>query len=56
MKNDIYGTPEIIKRNNIIATVYSPILTEAEREKRMSAIKQASVNLILSKKSLKNHT
>ena len=33
VKNDIYGEPEIIKHNNIIAKVYSPILTEKEREK-----------------------
>ena len=49
MKDDIYGEAEIIKRKNITAKVYSPILTEKEREKRMAAIKQASVSLILSK-------
>ena len=49
MKNDIYGEPEIIRENNIIAKVYSPILTEEERERRMELIKQASVSLVLSK-------
>ena len=49
MKNDIYGEPEIIRENNIIAKVYSPILTEKERERRMELIKQASVSLVLSK-------
>ena len=49
MKNDIYGEPEIIRENNIIAKVYSPILTEKERERRMERIKQASVSLVLSK-------
>lgn len=52
MKDDIYGEPEVIKRNNITAKVYSPILTEKERDKRMEAIKQASVSLILSSKNL----
>ena len=49
MKNDIYGEPEIIRDGNIIAKVYSPILTEKERERRMELIKQASVSLVLSK-------
>ena len=49
MKNDIYGEPEIIKSGNIIARVYSPILTEKERERRMELIKKASVSLVLSK-------
>lgn len=49
MKNDIYGEPEIIKYKNIVATVYSPILTEEERNKRMERIKQAAVRLVLSK-------
>ena len=48
MKNDIYGEPEIIKKNNIVAKVYSPILTEEERERRMERIKQAAVRLVLS--------
>ena len=53
MKNDIYGEPEIIKRKNIIAKVYTPILTEKERERRMELIKQASVSLVLSKEERK---
>ena len=48
MKNDIYGEPEIIKKNNIVAKVYSPILTNEERERRMERIKQAAVRLVLS--------
>ena len=51
MKNDIYGEPEIIRGNNIIARVYSPILTEKERERRMELIKKASVSLVLSKEN-----
>lgn len=51
MKNDVYGEPEIIRKGNIIAKVYTPILTDEEREKRMEKIKQAAVRLVLSKPS-----
>ena len=54
MKNDIYGEPEIIKRKNIIAKIYSPVLTEKEREKRMAAIRKASVSMVLSKRTSKD--
>lgn len=47
MQKDVYGEPEIIKEGNIIARVFSPILTEEEREKRMEAIKQACVRIVL---------
>lgn len=50
MRNDTYSTPEIIEGKNIIAKVYSPVLTEQERDSRMQSIKQASVSLILSKR------
>ena len=53
MKNDVYGEPEIIKGKNIIAKVYSPIITEQERERRMNQIKKASVSLVLSKEENK---
>lgn len=53
MKNDVYGEPIIIRTGNIIAEVYSPILTDAERERRMEKIKQASVRLVLSAESVK---
>lgn len=45
--SDVYGEPEIIKSGNIIAKVYSPILTDEERERRMEKIKQACVRLVL---------
>ena len=48
MKNDIYGEPEIITRKNIIARVYSPIITEKEKERRMELVKKAAVSLVLS--------
>jgi hypothetical protein len=49
MKNDIYGEPEIITSKNIIARVYSPIITEKEKDRRMERIKKASVSLVLSR-------
>lgn len=54
MKNDIYGEPEIIVHKNIVAKVYSPILTDEERNKRMERIKQAAVRLVLSKNEVTN--
>lgn len=48
MKNDTYGEPEIINYKNIVAKVYSPILTDEERARRMERIKQAAVRLVLS--------
>lgn len=48
--NDIYGEPTIIKKNNITARVYSPILTEEERNRRMEQIKQAAIRLLSSDK------
>ena len=53
MKNDIYGEPEIIEVKNIIARVYSPILTETERDRRIAVAKKASVSIVLSKSYLK---
>jgi hypothetical protein len=47
VKNDIYGEPTIFKKNNITARVYSPILTEEERNKRMEQIKQAAARLVV---------
>ena len=49
MKNDIYGEPEIIKKNNIVARVYYPILTDEENHRRMEQVKQAAIKLLLSK-------
>lgn len=49
MKKDTYGEPTIIQKNNIIARVYSPILTEEEYNRRMEDIKQAAIRLLLSK-------
>lgn len=53
MKNDVYGEPEIIEYKNIIAKVYSPILTDEEQERRREIIKQAAVRLVLSQEDTK---
>ena len=54
MKDDIYGEPDIIEGNNIVAYVYSPILTDEERERRYEEVKQAAVRLVLSKEQRKD--
>lgn len=53
MKNDIYGEPTIIKKGNITAMVYSPILTEEEYNRRMEQIKKAAIRLLLSNEKRK---
>ena len=47
MKNDVYGEPEIFIKGNIVARLYTPILTDEERARRMENIKQAAVRLVL---------
>lgn len=54
MKDDIYGEPDIIEGNNIVAYVYSPILTDEEKERRYEEVKQAAVRLVLSKEQRKD--
>jgi hypothetical protein len=54
MRNDTYGEPDIIQGDNIVAYVYSPILTDEEKERRYERIKQASVRLVLSEKKRKD--
>ena len=53
MKNDVYGEPEIFKYKNFTAKVYSPILTDEERERRMEIVKRAAVRLVLSQEETK---
>ena len=55
MKHDTYGEPEIFQGDNIVARVYSPILTDEERARRMERIKQAAVRLVLSEKKRKDN-
>ena len=44
---DVYGEPETIEHGNVIATVYSPILTDEERARRMTKIKNAAADIVL---------
>ena len=53
MIKDTYGEPEIIRKGNIVAKVYSPILTDEERARRMERIKQAAIRLVLSQEKMK---
>lgn len=48
MKNDVYGEPEIIKSGNVIAKVYTPILSDEERERRFAEFRKATVRMVLS--------
>ena len=45
-KQDTYGEPKIITYPGIVAKVYSPILTEAERQRRMEQIAKSAANLL----------
>ena len=53
MKGDVYGEPEIIKVNNVVATVYSPIISDEENDRRMERVKQAAIRLVLSAEKAK---
>ena len=44
---DVYGEPKIMRKGNIVARVYSPIISDEERARRMERIKKAAVNLVL---------
>lgn len=57
MKGDVYGEPTIIKVGNNVARVYSPILTDEERERRRERMIKSAIELVLSveeKKGQKN--
>lgn len=48
MNKDVYGEPTIIRKGNIVAKCYTPILTDEERARRMERVKEAAVRLVLS--------
>lgn len=48
-KQDKYGEPKVFTYPGIVAKVYSPILTEAERQMRMSEIAKSAEKLLLMK-------
>ena len=45
-KNDVYGEPIIIEKEGFKARVYHPILTEAERKRRLEIIAKAAAELL----------
>ena len=48
-KQDTYGEPRLIVFDNMVARVYSPILTEAERKQRLEAIEREAAKLLMLK-------
>ena len=48
-EKDVYGEPKIYVFPNCIAKVYSPILTEEERKRRMEKIAKSAARLLKSK-------
>jgi hypothetical protein len=49
LKTDTYGEPKIFNFPNGIARVYSPILTDDERKRRMELIAKCAERLLTSK-------
>lgn len=49
-EKDRYYEPKTYIRPGLIAKVYSPILTEEERARRMERIAKAAIRLLQSKK------
>lgn len=50
---DVYMDPEILHLDNCTVRVFSPILTEEEKERRMERIKKAAADLIMSVERIK---
>ena len=55
MKEDVYGEPTIIRKGNIVARCFTPILTDEERERRMENIKKAAVRLVLAQEKVRGN-
>ena len=49
-QKDTYGEPKTYVGNGIVAKVYSPILTEEERQRRMGQIAKSAVRLLKSER------
>ena len=49
-QKDTYGEPKTYACNGIIAKVYSPILTEEERQRRMAQIAKSAERLLRSER------
>lgn len=50
---DVYMEPEILHLDNCTVRVFSPILTEEEKERRMERIKKAAADFIMSVERIK---
>lgn len=46
-QKDTYGEPKIITSPGIVAKVYSPILTDEERQRRMAQIAKSAERLLI---------
>lgn len=51
MSNDKYMEPKVIHYPGAVVKVYSPILTDEERKKRMENIAKSAEKLLLSQES-----
>ena len=51
-KQDTYGEPRLIEFDGMVARIYSPILTEAERKQRFDAIAREATKLLMSKENV----
>ena len=47
-ENDVYSEPQVVSFPNMTVRVFRPILTEAERSRRMKNIHDAAARLLLS--------
>jgi hypothetical protein len=47
-QQDTYAEPKIFTYQNVVAKVYSPILTEEERQIRIERIKKSAARLLMS--------
>lgn len=48
-KPDVYGDPIVLHLDNAVVTVYRPILTPEERERRMKIIHDAAADVLKAK-------
>jgi hypothetical protein len=56
MAKDTYGEPTIIRKGNIVARCFTPILTDEERERRMERVKQAAIRLVLAQEKVRGQS
>lgn len=56
MNKDTYGEPTVIKKGNIVARCFTPILTDEEKDRRMERVKQASIRLVLAQEKVRGQS